>query len=48
MKLTKWVQIVLISSSILTLAACSSHKKPDQSAINAANAAYSDGAEARD
>lgn len=40
------MQIVLISSSILTLAACSSHKKPDQSAINAANASYSNGAEA--
>lgn len=43
MKLNKWMQIILVCSSILTLAACSSHKKPDQSAINAANASYRNG-----
>lgn len=45
MKLNKWIKVALIGSSILTLAACSSHKKPDQNAINAANAAYANGAE---
>lgn len=45
MKINKWIKIILIGSSILSLAACSSHKKPDQSAINAANASYSNGAE---
>jgi peptidoglycan-associated lipoprotein len=45
MKLNKWIQIILVSSCVITLAACA-HKKPDQSAINAANASYSnDGAE---
>ena len=40
MKLNKWIQIILVSTSILTLAACSSHRKPNQSAINAANSSY--------
>lgn len=43
MELKKWMQVVLVCSSILTLAACSSHKKPDQGAIDAANAAYGNG-----
>src|SRR5690348_14212454 len=46
MEFKKWMQVILVSCSILTLAACSSHKKPDQSAINAANASYNNGAEA--
>lgn len=41
MKLKKWLQPILIVGSILTLAACSSTHKKDQSAINDANAAYS-------
>lgn len=40
MKLNKWIQVILIGSSIITLAACSSHKKPDHSAITAANESY--------
>jgi len=44
MKLNKWMQVVLVSSSVLTLAACSSHKKPNGSDVYAANSAY--GAEA--
>ncbi|VVC75302.1 Peptidoglycan-associated lipoprotein [Aquicella siphonis] len=43
MEIKKWMQMVLVGCSVLTLAACSSHKKPDQSAIDAANAAYSNG-----
>lgn len=43
MKLKKWIQIVLVSSSVLTLAACSStHKYRDGGAVDDANAAYSD------
>jgi len=44
MKLNKGIQIILIACSILVLAACS-HKRPNQSSINAANAAYGQGAE---
>ena len=41
MKLKRWIQICLISGSILSLAACSSHKKAmDEAAIDDANAAY--------
>ena len=41
MKLTKWMQIILVCSALVTLVACSSaHKNRDQSAINEANAAY--------
>lgn len=46
MELKKWIKVVLVGCGILTLAACSSHKRPDQSAINAANASYRNGAEA--
>lgn len=48
MNLKQWIKVILVSSSILTLAACSSHKNPDMSAVNDANAAYSsnDGAQA--
>jgi peptidoglycan-associated lipoprotein len=49
MNLKKWIKVILVSSSIITLAACSSaHKNQDQSAVNEANAAYSsnDGAQA--
>ena len=43
-KIKKWTKIVLAISCIVSLAACS-HKKPNQSAIDAANASYSnDGA----
>lgn len=40
MKLNKWIQIILVGSCVLTLAACSSHRKPNQSAINEANGSY--------
>ena len=40
MKLNKWTQIILVATSILTLAACSSHRRPDQASINAANSSY--------
>lgn len=42
MNLKHWMKVIMVSSSIITLAACSSaHKNPDQSAVNEANAAYS-------
>lgn len=46
MVLKKWMQVVLVGASVLTLAAChSTHKSTDQSAIDGANSAYaSDGA----
>ncbi|RDI41818.1 OmpA family protein [Aquicella lusitana] len=42
MKLKKWIQIILVSSSVITLAACSSKHKnaADNAAINDANNAY--------
>lgn len=40
MRNKKWLQIILVSSAMITLAACSSHKRQDQSAIDAANASY--------
>ena len=40
MKLKQWINVILIGSSILTLAACSSHKHRDSAAINDANSAY--------
>ena len=50
MNLKKWIQITLTNSMMValmvTVAACSSHKRRDASAINEANAAYSDGAQA--
>jgi peptidoglycan-associated lipoprotein len=47
MKLKKWINLLVISSSIIALSACSTHKRQDDSAINDANAAYaSDGAQA--
>jgi len=45
MKLNKWTRIILIVTGMLTLAACS-HKRSDQSAIDAANASYRNGAHA--
>jgi len=47
MKLKQWIRIILISGSIMTLAACSSTRKPthDESAIDNANAAYNEGAQ---
>jgi peptidoglycan-associated lipoprotein len=43
MKLNQWAQIILVGCSVLTLAACSStHKNRDGTAINDANANYSD------
>jgi len=45
MKLKKWGQVILVGISILTLAACSSHRTPpNESAINEANSAYRTGA----
>lgn len=39
MKLNKWIQIILVGSSILTLAACA-HRSANNSGVNAANASY--------
>jgi len=48
MKLKRVLPILLLGGVIMTLAACSTHKNKDQSAINEANAAYaSDNAGAR-
>ena len=46
-KLKQWTRIILVGSSIVALAACSSaHKRDqDQSAVNEANAAYGGGAQ---
>jgi peptidoglycan-associated lipoprotein len=44
MKLNNWMKLLLVGGSMLALAACSSHKKPnDQYAVNEANAAYNNG-----
>lgn len=43
--MNKWIKLTLISCTIVTLTACS-HKKPNQSAIDAANASYRHGAQA--
>ena len=41
MKLKQWIKVLLLSSSMMTLAAChSAHKNVDDSAVNDANAAY--------
>jgi peptidoglycan-associated lipoprotein len=40
MKLKQWTQIILVGCSIITLAACSTHRNRDGSAINDANSAY--------
>lgn len=45
MKLKQWMQLAAISAGIITLAACSTHKKQDDAAINDANASYSEGAQ---
>lgn len=45
MKLKKWVPFILAGSMLITLTACS-HKRPNQSAIDAANASYRHSAEA--
>lgn len=49
MKLKRWMQVILIGCSIVTLAACATRHKQagDQSAINEANAAYSDNGQAQ-
>lgn len=38
--MTTWTKVVLIGCSILTLAACSSHRRPNSASIQAANSAY--------
>jgi peptidoglycan-associated lipoprotein len=40
MKLNQWIQFILISSSIITLAACSHKTPPNPSAVYEANSAY--------
>jgi peptidoglycan-associated lipoprotein len=45
MKLKKWMQVAVIGAGFIMLAACSSAHKRDGS-IDAANAAYNDGAQA--
>ena len=42
MRLGKWVQFAMISSCVISLGACSLHKKQNQADINQANAAYAD------
>ena len=43
MQLKKWIQVVLIGSSILALAACTSTRKnADQTDVDGANSAYGD------
>lgn len=43
MKLKQWIKVVLVSGSVLMLAACATkHKSQDDLAINDANSAYSD------
>lgn len=43
MLLKKWVQVILVGASVLSLAACSSARKPmTDSAVGDENAAYSD------
>lgn len=46
MKVTKWIKTVLLVSALVSVAACSSHKKHDDGAVNDANSAYNGGAEA--
>ena len=41
MQLKQWIKIILVTGSIMTLAACSSGRKPQDGAIDDANAAYS-------
>ena len=41
MNLRKWMQVILVGSSIITLAACSARKHDDSAAIDQANSAYS-------
>ncbi|HEY1645622.1 MAG TPA: OmpA family protein [Candidatus Saccharimonadales bacterium] len=48
MQLKRWMKVILVSSSILALTACTAkHKMQDDSAINDANSAYSDDADAQ-
>jgi len=42
MKLKKWIQIILVSSSIIALAACTTKHKQDELAINDGNSGYND------
>src|SRR5579863_1563159 len=46
MRIMKWIQLVLLVGALVSVAACSSHKKHDDGAVNDANAAYNNGAEA--
>jgi peptidoglycan-associated lipoprotein len=46
MKTKRWINFILIAFSVFMLAACSTKHKQDQSAINDANAAYNDSAQA--
>lgn len=45
MTIVKWIKALFLIAALVTVAACSSHKKQDSSSINDANAAYN-GAEA--
>jgi peptidoglycan-associated lipoprotein len=42
----KWIKLFLLVGALVSVAACSSHKKRDDSAINDANSSYNGGAEA--
>lgn len=45
MKLKQWIKVILIGTSMVTLAACSSHRHRDSAAINDANSSYNDEAQ---
>ena len=40
MKLKQWVQVILVGSLVVSLAACTTHKRRDALAINEANTSY--------
>ena len=46
MNLRKWMQVILVGGSIISLAACSARKHDDSAAIDQANSAYSADAQA--
>ncbi|EKD70170.1 MAG: OmpA/MotB protein [uncultured bacterium] len=46
MKLKQWMKVILITCSVVALAACSTGRKPQDSAVDDANSAYSDDAQA--
>ncbi|HVE44819.1 MAG TPA: OmpA family protein [Gammaproteobacteria bacterium] len=45
MKMTKWIKALFVGACVVALAGCHATHKPDQSEIDNANEAYSDGAQ---